>query len=61
MSKKAGSGESAKRREVKRETLANSPARVPLLTSAEDPPPYGAQHRRDALWKGEQACYRATD
>jgi hypothetical protein len=23
-------------------------------TSAKDPPPYGAQHRQDALWEGDQ-------
>ncbi|KAJ8582818.1 hypothetical protein M405DRAFT_867535 [Rhizopogon salebrosus TDB-379] len=30
----------------------DSPTRVAPLTSAENPPPYGAQHRQDALWEG---------
>jgi len=25
------------------------------LINEKDPPPYGAQHRQDALWKGEQS------
>jgi len=25
------------------------------LMNEKDPPPYGAQHRQDALWKGEQS------
>jgi len=33
--------------------LVDSLACVTPLTSVEDPPPYGAQHRQDALWKGE--------
>ncbi|KAG2342740.1 hypothetical protein BDR05DRAFT_1000716, partial [Suillus weaverae] len=47
------SSTSAGRREAQREALSNSPAPVGLLrTSAKDPPPYGAQHRQDALWEG---------
>jgi len=26
-----------------------------------DPPPYGAQHRQDALWEGEEARYDVLD
>ncbi|KAJ8589276.1 WD40 repeat-like protein, partial [Rhizopogon salebrosus TDB-379] len=32
-------------------TRGDSPTRVAPLTSAKDPPPYGAQHRQDALWE----------
>ncbi|KAJ8582210.1 hypothetical protein M405DRAFT_576930 [Rhizopogon salebrosus TDB-379] len=32
--------------------LIDSPTRVAPLTSVKDPPPYGAQHRQDALWEG---------
>ncbi|KAG2125727.1 WD40-repeat-containing domain protein [Suillus clintonianus] len=36
-----------------REALLDSPARVaPLRAGAKYPPPYGAQHRQDALWEG---------
>ncbi|KAG2342720.1 WD40 repeat-like protein [Suillus weaverae] len=46
------SSASVERREAQREALSNSPAPVVLLrTSAKDPPPYGAQHRQDALWE----------
>jgi hypothetical protein len=38
---------------VKRVALIDSPTRVTPLMSAKDPPPYGAQHRQDALWEGE--------
>lgn len=27
------------------------------LQRQEDPPPYGAQHRQNALWTGEQPWY----
>ncbi|KAG2342754.1 WD40 repeat-like protein [Suillus weaverae] len=52
-SEESESSASAERREAQREVLSNSPAPVVLLrTSAKDPPPYGAQHRQDALWEG---------
>jgi hypothetical protein len=47
------SGQSEQGREVERGALVDLPARVGLLTSAEDPPPYGAQHHQDALWEGK--------
>jgi hypothetical protein len=47
------SGRSTKQGKVKEVALEDSPTRVAPLTSAKDPPPYGAQHRQDALWKGE--------
>jgi len=43
MRKEAESAGSSKRREV-----------VDRLMNEKDPPPYGAQHRQDALWEGEQ-------
>ncbi|KAG2342734.1 WD40 repeat-like protein [Suillus weaverae] len=49
----AESGLSGSRGEVQREALSDSSAHVARLrTNARDPPPYGAQHRQDALWKG---------
>jgi hypothetical protein len=50
---KAKSGGSTKQGKVKAVALEDSPTRVAPLTSAKDPPPYGAQHRQDALWEGE--------
>ncbi|KAJ8581190.1 hypothetical protein M405DRAFT_832967 [Rhizopogon salebrosus TDB-379] len=47
------SGQSERGREVERETLVDTSSRVAPLTSAEDPPPYGAQHRQDARKQGE--------
>ncbi|OAX34979.1 WD40 repeat-like protein [Rhizopogon vinicolor AM-OR11-026] len=35
-----------------RGALVDSPTRVTPLTSERNPPPYGAQHSQDALWKG---------
>ncbi|KAJ8590859.1 WD40 repeat-like protein [Rhizopogon salebrosus TDB-379] len=52
---KAKSGGSTRRVKVKRVTLVDSPTRVAPLTSTKDPPPYGAQHRQDALWEVEVA------
>ncbi|KAJ8587632.1 hypothetical protein M405DRAFT_934620 [Rhizopogon salebrosus TDB-379] len=49
---KAKSGGSTKQGKVKGVALVDSPTRVAPLTSAKDPPPYGAQHRQDALWEG---------
>ncbi|KAJ8579378.1 hypothetical protein M405DRAFT_886480, partial [Rhizopogon salebrosus TDB-379] len=48
---KAKSGGSTKQGKVKAVALEDSPTRVAPLTSAKDPPPYGAQHRQDALWE----------
>jgi hypothetical protein len=31
-----------------------APVVVPLWTSEKEPPPYGAQHYQDALWKGKE-------
>jgi hypothetical protein len=50
---KAESGGSTKQGKVKGVALEESPTRVAPLMSAKDPPPYGAQHRQDALWEGE--------
>ncbi|KAJ8583091.1 hypothetical protein M405DRAFT_867315 [Rhizopogon salebrosus TDB-379] len=49
---KAKSGGSTKQGKAKGVALVDSPTRVAPLTSAKDPPPYGAQHRQDAFWKG---------
>ncbi|KAJ8589272.1 hypothetical protein M405DRAFT_216075 [Rhizopogon salebrosus TDB-379] len=49
---KAKSGGSTKQGKVKGVALVDSPTRVAPLTSAKDPPRYGAQYRQDALWKG---------
>ncbi|KAJ8587854.1 hypothetical protein M405DRAFT_284904 [Rhizopogon salebrosus TDB-379] len=49
---KAESGGSTKCGQVKRVAPVDSPAHVAPLTSAKNLPPYGAQHRQDALWKG---------
>ncbi|KAJ8597835.1 WD40 repeat-like protein, partial [Rhizopogon salebrosus TDB-379] len=49
---KKKSGGSIKREKAKGVSLVDSPTRVAPLTSVKDPPPYGAQHRQDALWKG---------
>jgi len=46
----AESSMSAKGREVR----LGSSARMRPLAREKDPPPYGAQHRQDALWEGEQ-------
>jgi hypothetical protein len=50
---KAKSGRSTKQGKVKGVALVDSPTRIAPLRSAKDLPPYGAQHRQDALWKGE--------
>jgi hypothetical protein len=36
------------------EALLHSPTHVAQQTNAKDPPPYGAQHRQDALWEGKE-------
>jgi hypothetical protein len=51
------SSTSARQREVEHEALLDSPTIVTSLKRREDPPPYGAQHHQDALWKGEQLWY----
>jgi hypothetical protein len=50
---KAKSGRSTKQGKVNGVALQDSPTRVAPLTSAKDLPPYGTQHRQDALWEGE--------
>ncbi|KAJ8594526.1 hypothetical protein M405DRAFT_809001 [Rhizopogon salebrosus TDB-379] len=50
---KEKSGGSTKQGKVKGVALVDSPTHVAPLTSAKDPPPYGAQHHQDALWEGE--------
>ncbi|KAG2742426.1 WD40 repeat-like protein [Suillus brevipes Sb2] len=53
LSEMSESSTSAGRREAQREAPSKSPAPVVLLrTSEKEPPPYGAQHRQDALWEG---------
>ena len=47
MREEAESARSSKRRKVEVDDR---------LTNEKDPPPYGAQKRQDALWKGEQSC-----
>jgi hypothetical protein len=51
---KAKSGGSTKQGKLKGVALIDSPTRVAHLMNVKDPPPYGAQHRQDALWEGEQ-------
>jgi hypothetical protein len=51
---KAKPGGSIKQGKAKGVALEDSPTRVAPLMSVKDPPPYGAQHRQDALWEGEQ-------
>jgi hypothetical protein len=46
---------SAVRTDAQREAPSKSPAPALLLrTSEKQPPPYGAQHRQDALWEGKE-------
>ena len=45
MREEAESARSSKRREVDVRFMVEN-----------DPPPYGAQQRQDALWEGEQSC-----
>jgi hypothetical protein len=51
---KAKSGGSTNQGKIKGVAPVDSPTHVAPLTSAQDPPPYGARHRQDALWEGEQ-------
>ncbi|KAG2741897.1 WD40 repeat-like protein [Suillus brevipes Sb2] len=48
LNEEAESSTSTRRGEV----LSHSPAYVAHRTSEKDPPPYGAQHRQEALWEG---------
>ncbi|KAG2744189.1 WD40 repeat-like protein [Suillus brevipes Sb2] len=53
LSEASGSSTSASRRDGQQQAPANSPAPVALPRPSEkEPPPYGAQHRQDALWEG---------
>ncbi|KAG2741832.1 WD40 repeat-like protein [Suillus brevipes Sb2] len=53
LSEASGSSTSAGRRDGQRQAPSKSPAPVALpRTSEKEPPPYGAQHRQDALWEG---------
>lgn len=45
---------SGNRREIELAALLDSPATVAPRKNVKDLPPYGAQHRQDALWQGEQ-------
>jgi hypothetical protein len=44
---------SVKQREANRGALSDSSGSVAPLKREKNPPPYGAQHRQDALWEGE--------
>jgi hypothetical protein len=44
---------SVKQREENRGVLSDSSGPVAPLKRETNPPPYGAQHRQDALWEGE--------
>ncbi|KIK42932.1 hypothetical protein CY34DRAFT_804338 [Suillus luteus UH-Slu-Lm8-n1] len=53
LSEVSESSTSAVRRDAQREAPSKSSAPALLLrTSEKEPPPYGAQHRQDALWEG---------
>ncbi|KAG2752823.1 WD40 repeat-like protein [Suillus brevipes Sb2] len=53
LSEVSESSKSTGRRDGQREAPSKPPAPVVLLrTSEKEPPPYGAQHRQDALWEG---------
>ncbi|KAG2754202.1 WD40 repeat-like protein [Suillus brevipes Sb2] len=53
LSEASVSSTSAGRRDGQRQAPSKSPAPVALpRTSEKEPPPYGAQHRQDALWEG---------
>ncbi|KAG2754207.1 hypothetical protein P692DRAFT_201784286, partial [Suillus brevipes Sb2] len=53
LSEANGPSTSAGRRDGQRQAPLESLAPVALSwTSEKEPPPYGAQHRQDALWKG---------
>jgi hypothetical protein len=44
---------SVQHREANRGVLSDSSGLVAPLKREKNPPPYGAQHRQDALWEGE--------
>jgi hypothetical protein len=50
LSEMSVSSTSASQREAQR----GAPSKSPLQTSEKEPPPYGAQHRQDALWEGKE-------
>ena len=55
LSEVSESSTSAGRRDGQRQAPSKSPAPVALpRTSEKEPPPYGAQHRQDALWEGKE-------
>jgi hypothetical protein len=55
LSEVSESSTSAVRRDAQRGALSKSPAPALLLRTREkEPPPYGAQHRQDALWEGKE-------
>ncbi|KAG2737327.1 hypothetical protein P692DRAFT_20671114, partial [Suillus brevipes Sb2] len=55
LSEASGSSTSAGRRDGQQQAPSKSPAPVALpRTSKKESPPYGAQHRQDALWEGEE-------
>ena len=39
--------------------LIESQSRAAARLKVDNPPSYGAQHRQDALWKGERQCCNA--
>jgi hypothetical protein len=56
LSEASTSSTSAGRRDGQRQAPSKSPVLVALpRTSEKEPPPYGAQHRQDALWEGKEA------
>jgi hypothetical protein len=50
---KPESSTSGKQRQADRGLLSDSPGLVAPVKREKNPPPYGAQHRQDALWEGE--------
>jgi hypothetical protein len=55
MNAKAESSISAKQREADKTQPSDSSRPVAPQKREKYPPPYGAQHRQDALWEGERA------
>jgi len=55
LSEVSESSTSVGRREAQREAPSKSPAPLVLLQASEkELPPYGAQHREEALWEGKE-------
>jgi hypothetical protein len=50
---KPESSTSENQRQADRGLPLDSPGPIPPLKREKNPPPYGAQHRQDALWEGE--------